>query len=1187
MSSTLEYFWHLSSANKASRLNASEQLVSTLEKFQAAHPAPQEDGDRDDLEGKNAPDVTYAIKRLVRGLASPRESSRLGFSVALTELLSRIETVTASQMIMLISDASQTTGSMKGHEERDMLFARLFGLTALAQSRLLVHQTLSSEEEVQLVVKLLDELGGKKSWLREGAAWATARVLEALCASKASWTEKAAKHIVSKMLENERDWTPDKVALILLAQKWFPDLKWKKLLAPTFKDANILAATNLAILARILKEGSVDEDVDKSAANAGTWQPQLPFVWDVIADALCSSDTTQRQVDVVPVQDFFRIAVDESFFATSASSERKYWGFLIFQKFASRVPPSELPLLLTRNFMRTWINHLSHTDRYLHKIAKQVAQDVQKIVSNEPRAGFALMLELLGRNGNRQFDQITRTKTVESILSSMSPTGIDEYAAHLFAQLSEEETDSENAYGQSKQLWVVDQLSALVRNASVPKDDACIKNILGFFVLHGFFTVQKASNKSKIMALRHIPQPPFTDDLRQECRTRLLACLADLLTQTPNKKTTVEASTSATPVRQAGYAQDGELWLAKVWSIFADLEKDKHVSLTKELAEVETELRAKVTAALAILEKAPADKQEPASGVQLLLTGGLLQLYADQDANAAEELEDCTAAVSRMFSTTSPTKAKSKGKDKKGKDNAKESGDSETAPEPISVFVDFLVGCLDRGSAYSRAIATRAFEPLCSALTQTSVKFILDQLERRPVTATRDDEDIDMQEDDAQSDAESHASHSDSQAEQEHSGSEESESSEDDDEGEEDQEDEEDDGDEEGDADAELRARLEEALRLSGMDPAENDGSEDEELMDDDQMMQFDEQLAVVFKTRKSEKSGAKQNLNAQREATHFKNRVLDLVDIYIRKESTSPHIPTIVLPLLDLITGTGQDEKQLQEKTAGILRSRLSKTKELPRLQDLSEARDVFAQLHSHARRSRSGAVVGVISQCTVYIARVLVHNGDGTLVSQVYGESLKDYATRKASSLNAAFFLEFVKRLPQQAFGTGEALIDAMRKPHNFYRATQLFNVFQAVASQLSQEQLKQSLSKLCPAFCDVLYGTISSACTDEPAPKAAQLRDVTKVGYSYMRASKRADLSAAAFEKLWDGPRLRALVDTVKGCERFKTAAALHSSLRQMSGLVSGQASQPKIPGKRRAPEGDSEDRLQRKKVRKSKD
>jgi DNA polymerase phi len=109
MSTILPLFWNLSSASKKERVDASVKLVSSLEQFQAQFvPIPKEpasdsseaqaevDEDEDEkndfkkkqdgLDELNAQDVSYSIRRLVRGLASPRESSRLGFSVALTEV---------------------------------------------------------------------------------------------------------------------------------------------------------------------------------------------------------------------------------------------------------------------------------------------------------------------------------------------------------------------------------------------------------------------------------------------------------------------------------------------------------------------------------------------------------------------------------------------------------------------------------------------------------------------------------------------------------------------------------------------------------------------------------------------------------------------------------------------------------------------------------------------------------------------------------------------------------------------------------------------------------------------------------------------------------------------------------------------------------------------------------------------
>lgn len=100
MSTILPLFWNLSSAHKKERIEASVSLVGTLERFQTQFtpkPASEESAEEDDdeqaqdlkedaLDMLNATDVSYSIRRLVRGLASPRESSRLGFAVALTEV---------------------------------------------------------------------------------------------------------------------------------------------------------------------------------------------------------------------------------------------------------------------------------------------------------------------------------------------------------------------------------------------------------------------------------------------------------------------------------------------------------------------------------------------------------------------------------------------------------------------------------------------------------------------------------------------------------------------------------------------------------------------------------------------------------------------------------------------------------------------------------------------------------------------------------------------------------------------------------------------------------------------------------------------------------------------------------------------------------------------------------------------
>lgn len=292
MSTTLPLFWDLSSASKKDRIDASVKLISALEQFQLSH-VPKDTGSDseeggDALDLLNSPDVSYSIRRLVRGLASSRESSRLGFSVALTEvrfafpsyagihymslqLLSRINTVTCSQIVSLISDSTKKQGSMMGQEERDVLFARLFGLTAVIRSGLLVRQTplpssgsansqVSSLESYREVLVKLLEIGEAKSWLRESAWWTIGLAIDTVQAASSSvpWKLEALDTTVEYLFSKEREsglWTPEKVAMLLKLQPLMPNYDWDSALAPMFKGSNLFSSANLLPLGRILKVG--------------------------------------------------------------------------------------------------------------------------------------------------------------------------------------------------------------------------------------------------------------------------------------------------------------------------------------------------------------------------------------------------------------------------------------------------------------------------------------------------------------------------------------------------------------------------------------------------------------------------------------------------------------------------------------------------------------------------------------------------------------------------------------------------------------------------------------------------------------------------------------------------------------------------------------------------------------------
>lgn len=153
---------------------------------------------------------------------------------------------------------------MTRQEERDVLFARLFGLTSVIQSGLLVRQThlptsastpalacnLAGYKEI---LSQLFFLGEKKSWLRESAWWIVGLALDVLGASDVSWKNEAVETTIHSIFVDNKIWTPEKVALALKLQAGYPEHNWPKNLSPTFKNPEMLSTGNLTTLAVILK----------------------------------------------------------------------------------------------------------------------------------------------------------------------------------------------------------------------------------------------------------------------------------------------------------------------------------------------------------------------------------------------------------------------------------------------------------------------------------------------------------------------------------------------------------------------------------------------------------------------------------------------------------------------------------------------------------------------------------------------------------------------------------------------------------------------------------------------------------------------------------------------------------------------------------------------------------------------
>ncbi|KAL1914929.1 uncharacterized protein VTP21DRAFT_7845 [Calcarisporiella thermophila] len=1161
MSTTLSLFWDLASVNKEVREKAAQSLIRSLTTFQKAHLAElgarynellKETLSEKKLDELCATDVSYAVKRLIRGLPSSRLGARQGFSLALTELLLQLDFMTAKLVLDMLYKYTAISGGMKGDEERDMLFGRIFGFMSIVEAGLLERPSTSLEDAKCLVEGLL-ECAESKSYLSETCYHVIASAIPHF--KKSSYGEEITQFMTERVLKGVQ--TPDQLYVAMALKENYKDIDWNSCLQ-NWKHGDILHPSNLNSLARVLK-ASPTENVPV----ASTWKPQIHSAWhrviSVILEANQPKNDEQKKKNKLEVkeprvslQDFWRAAVDDVLFDTNASHERKYWGFQLFEYLLPRLPHDQMPLLFTPNFMRCFINNLSSDDRFLNKAARHTMNIIHKVAEENKQVGFILVTQLLGKHGNQNFDRITKTKTVETIVASMDVEGVMSYLKYLMNVFTQQVSDDSEESNESRQRkielhrqWAIDQMFALVRNPRVPKDETWISTILEFVTVHAFFQISSAPATKQFTK----PNPELTAATRHVCRERFYGLLGELSTMPPLSKQ------RAGPLSRMlnGTMNDGEFWAYAALRKIESLSGMKGLECTVELSDDATETRQNAIFMLEKIRKRAQDEEVTDSkhrGFELLLVHVLLQVWTAEDeaTGVLLELEKC---YPKVFPEKTSKKTKAKTPKKKAK-NAKDE-EMEEEPEPIEVLVDILLSFLSKPSVLLRNLAEQVFTVFCEQITKTALDLLVSVVEIK----NKNEEDELFESENL-----SEMMELDEDEEQEESESE----------SEDEEEDEE--------VDEELRRKVAEALEIEAeaASAKEKEDNEEEELLNDDQMLAFDEKLAEIFKQKKLEKS---QKRDAVQSMVHFKNKVLDLLDIFVKKQSANPLVFDLILPLFAVARSTAGEQQQAANKANAIL-NKLAKAKEYPRQYDEASLFDLLQQLHQIARRGANSAVVSQCSQLSLWVVKVLLfgHDSDDqveglsrseakriqearTRVIDIYKESLTDFMTKHQSRLQPAFFLDFVSRYPQ----TATPLLDLLftyAKPNGAvkaYRQVQAFHISRSLLEHLVTRQQQQqgggevkkmkSMDSILTGVRDAMLETLAFIASHNEDDKlnTQRLKDILKFAGTATRFTRKVLVSTDKIKSTWEVERLVGILELIVKDARFSASPAIRSLCQQM--------------------------------------
>lgn len=216
--------------------------------------------------------------------------------------------------------------------------------------------------------------------------------------------------------------------------------------------------------------------------------------------------------------------VADGLFASASSDERKYWGFLLFVKVLNESSLKQASQVFTKNLVRCLINQLAVEDRYLHRMAVKAAKCIQSRVAKEPEFAAASINGLMGSAGSINFDQVTKTKTVEKIVAEANLDALKQIVPLFEKLIAQPGTNDEKVAASSRQT-LAGLLLAIFRARAANQDaqedaTSILEHILSTFVRFAYF-----KDESKTQSA----QPGLIEQTQELFRSRINSCLNSVI----------------------------------------------------------------------------------------------------------------------------------------------------------------------------------------------------------------------------------------------------------------------------------------------------------------------------------------------------------------------------------------------------------------------------------------------------------------------------------------------------------------------------------------------------------------------------------------------------------------------------------------------------------------------------------
>ncbi|CAL1538069.1 unnamed protein product [Lymnaea stagnalis] len=972
----LDVFWTLSDGTDEQRVAGAIKLSQLIEKS-------EEDVKKQIL--------NYCKERLVRGLSSGRKFARVGFSVALTQLLRQYAELDTSDVLSTI----KAKLILKGPERKTkkevggVYLGRAFAFSTLIKAGRLTQ--LSGEALSSLVEDLL-KMSDKKSYLKAVCN----RTIEDLIAqiSSTSFEEHVWPKISSKLKWGWNSCTLDRLSLLMTCRDTFPKVTKKKFLMKHWGYPLLSEENDERLMRTILDTPQKSEILlEKILPKMLESERDVLSVWKGLGDKL-TEQLQEKRTDVMLQRQLLALKIANKLLSSPGAEVEQILEIMLSPRLAKYIFHSIVkkndPLAAAADSLCEQFCTKLKSSNYsvydvLEKIWESEAAEVDKKKSNK-----------INFNSNN----FTR------ILDLLSQPEAEKYVEFLVSYVKGKEWPvvAIESGKQDKQLeYCVRQLQHIA--SSQLTNNTIQSTVLTFLLRLAFFQVNKTTK-----SIQHCEKCINfgAEDLHQQlCESAFYKCLDALSTLKTNQQS-----------RWGQFSAYLDLMYHLAEYVQTLLTAESLKPIKEWPNEIKTEWKKLFALITKIKETAKNDKEASYNSAFMLLFLFLgFQFFTDHKM-AVELLQDVYLCYEKA----------SKGQ--------KEKNDDE--PPWVEVVTEVLLSLMSLNSHFGRVITATVFRSISSYLTPGAIALVSAVL--IPKKSSADDAGGVLVEVDADDGDENP---SDDEEADEPSEEESDEDKSDEEEGMDEDVDEEE--EEEENVDENFRQSVKQALGEAAVDD-DTSGDDIEDLPDlsDSDMFKLDDMLAEVFRLRKKG-GGKKAREEKRKETANFRIKVLDLVEAIVKSERCGDFLIDLLKPLLLLMMENKPESIALVKRSTAVFKLLKSRAKGLKdTVHSVTDQKDFFKELLELAQTVTDATHLKLTSVACMIVMNLEFtgqHTGDSSAaLSQcvdLLKETLVNVINKKQSKPSLSFFSSLIDLNPIRFKELSPMLVTSLQtettKPHS----------------------------------------------------------------------------------------------------------------------------------------------------------